>query len=615
MAKDDRYERLEFQVQVLTQRVGQLECRFNPRPAPPPPPPEVRARFLSPQTETPSLSGSSPIALDVTPSRVLAAAGGLVLLLGLGFLLRYAVARGWLGPEVRVLLGLFGSAALAIIGVRLERVEATRVVGQICTATASAGGYAAVLAAVVLYHLVPPSLGLLAAVAVAGAAVARGAWAHSQGIAMLGVGGALAAPWLVDAASGVATLAMLLVVLIAGLWVALRRRWPLLTVVAFVLMAPQLWTIASDRAPGGAGLTYAAVCGALFLATGVAAARGKDWTDAAVPVFVVVCNALFTGVLGYTVLRYRLDVPEAATGAWLAGVGITHGAAGVALSRRYFSPPIAVVSCLAAAVLIDAAVLDLAGGYAASLALWCIALMAAGALRVAWLRTPLRLIMAVQLPVLAMHALHAVVGEAPGGSAEAVLVVTALCAAAVAFATVVPDDHWDVAVAGGATLAGLAVLRLLMVEAPPSSILVGPADLGAALLMCAAVISAGLVLGWRGHKFFTLAAVAVGNYGVSLAAVALDPDGLGRVALTGLWAGVGGLALVAGRRRALPDVRRGGVALLTAAVTKAAVVDTTTLSGSTRAAALLLCGAALVVTAVAEARAAADQSEVSAATP
>ena len=75
------------------------------------------------------------------------------------------------------------------------------------------------------------------------------------------------------------------------------------------------------------------------------------------------------------------------------------------------------------------------------------------------------------------------------------------------------------------------------------------------------------------------------------------------------------LALVAGRRTSLPDVRRGGAALLAAAVAKAALVDTTTLDGTPRATALLLCGAVLVATAIAEARATGGTDDLSAQTP
>src|SRR3712207_243688 len=119
MTAEDRVERLQSQVQMMTQRVYELERIVMPveaRPAGPRP-------VLPPSP--PPRSDKQP--LELSPTRVLAATGGIVLLVGLGFLLRYAVVRGWLGPEVRVVLGMFGSAVLAGIGMRLERSDVTRV--------------------------------------------------------------------------------------------------------------------------------------------------------------------------------------------------------------------------------------------------------------------------------------------------------------------------------------------------------------------------------------------------------------------------------------------------------------------------------------------------------
>ena len=134
------------------------------------------------------------------------------------------------------------------------------------------------------------------------------------------------------------------------------------------------------------------------------------------------------------------------------------------------------------------------------------------------------------------------------------------------------------------------------------ALLEGPGDLGVALAMCVALALAAGALGWKLQSAFTHAAVVVTNYAVSLAAVSMDPDGAGRVALTGLWAVGGSMALMAGRAWDRRDLRRGGGALLAAAVTKAAFVDTVLLDGTHRAVALLLCGAVVVATAIAEAR-------------
>lgn len=616
MNSDERLVQLESQVRFLTDRVQRLEAWVYPaqpaapaQPAEPAGPPPVWA------SEPPEQPARSRPAITVTPSRVLAVAGGLVLLLGLGYLLRYAAAQGWLGPEVRVGLGLIGSAVLAVVGIRLERAAATRVVGQICTATASAGAYAAVVSAVVVYQLVPTTIGLVVATAVAGAAIARGVWSRSPWITALGVGGALVSPVLVSAADGAATLALLLVALTAGLGVAVRHGWPAITAMAFVVVAPQVWEIATERAPVGVALAFAAVCGVLVLLACVAHARDKAWDAAILPVTVSACNAVATAALGYAVLSERLPAPADWPGVWLLGVAIAHAAAGLLLSLRFESPPAGSVLTVAGLLLGDAAVLDLASGYAVAVLFGLLSLSAAAALSSRRLRDAAVPVVVVELAVFAVHALAFLVPEPPQGSAEAVLVVTALCAAAVAFVAVIPERERGLRIAGAVTFLALAVLRFLSVEAPLSSLLNGAPDVSIALVLCIPLVAAAVLLGQLVHRGFTIAGVALVNYGLSLAVVALDPDGAGRVALTGLWAGGGALALLAGRRRGLPDVRRGGAALLAAAVTKAALVDTTTLDGTPRATALLLCGAILVATAVAEARAAGVGDAMSTRTP
>ena len=612
MTVDERVEQLEQHVQVLAQRVYRLESwaagtapqspheRRSPTSGP-------AAVPVSKDWQEPAPERPTPVRrprVELTPSRLLAAAGGIVLLLGLAFLLRYAVVRGWLGPEVRVVLALVGSAILAGVGVRLERDRDTRIVGQICTATASAGAYAAVVAAVVLYHLVPDAVGLTGAAVIAGAAVARGAWTRAQSIAALGVGGALLSPVLVDASNGAATLGLLTVALAGGLIVAVRQGWPLIAALAFVIITPQLWVIALDRADVVVGLTFAAGCAGMILAAAVTAGRGRDWQQATMPALVGALNAASIAALGATVLDERLVLAGDTPGLWLLGVAAVHLAAAILLARRYFSPPLAIVLSLVGIVIGDAAVVELFDGYVVALLIGAAVAVAAIALHRPWSHGVARFVVVAQLVALTVHALAVVIARAPLGSAEAVLFVTSLAAAAVAYAAIVPAADRDLAVLGAGLLGGLGVVRLLAIEAPLSALLNGPHDLGVAFVICGVLAAAGLLLGQLLHRTFTVVGVVLINYALSLCAVALDPDGLGRVALTALWAGAGGLALVAGRRLDRTDVRRGGAALLLAAGTKAALIDTTMLDGSNRAAALLLCGSVLVATAVAEARAA-----------
>jgi uncharacterized membrane protein len=616
---EDRVEQLEVAVQGLTQRIYRLEGQVfaswqTPAAAPAAPP--APAEWLGAQATPPPPWGPAPQPpyrppatprFEISASRLLAVAGGIALLLGVGFLLRYAAAQGWLGPGVRVLLALAGSAALAQFGIRIERQAATRVVGQICTATGAAGAYAAVVAASMNYRLIAPGVGLLGAAVIAGALVGRGISSRSQAVAAVGIVGALSAPALVDAAPDVLGLAFLLVAILAGVAVAQVGRWAAMTGLVFVFAWPQIASIAATGTPQGVALGLTAIAAAAFLAGGLAQARGRPWGEAIGPLGLVAANGFLVAALGWGVLvDFNLFEPATAhtsAGLWLLAVAVVHLAVGAVISRRMFNPPAAVVMGMVGLLVADAALVDLANGYVVAAGLVTSVVLAAIAVGVSGLRDTARAAVVVQVGVLVVHSLAVTIGMAPRGSVEAVTVVAALCAVAVLAAAVLKRTAPELAPAAAGVLGGLAVVRLLAIEAPLSSLMSGPDHLATAFVMCLLIAGAALAVGVSVDRAFLFGAVAAVNYGLSLAAVAMDPDGAGRVALTGLWAAGGGAALVAGRTHGRSDLRRGGAALLTAAVSKAAFVDTATLHGTNRVSALLLCGSVLVVTAVAEARA------------
>jgi uncharacterized membrane protein len=621
---DDRVQQLEEVVQGLTHRVYRLEGQVYASwrvPAPPPAAPAgtpIAPAPGTPQSATRAPSGwaagppSRPSSaavprVEVTASRLLAVAGGVALLLGVGFLLRYAAAQGWLGPGVRVLLALAGSAALASFGMRIERQAATRVIGQICTATAAAGAYAAVVAASVNYGLVPAAVGLLGAAAVAGALVARGVASRSQLVAALGIVGALTAPAFVDPAPDVLGLAFLVLAILAGVAVGQYGRWPALTGVVFVFAWPQIASIASSRGPESVALWLTAIAATAFLVGGLGHARGHGWDKAIGPLLLVAANGFFVAALGWFVLAdfnivESLRVhPNAAV--WLLGVATVHLGIAAVMSRRLFNPPAAIVTCIVGLLAADSALVDLTDGYVLAVILTASAVLAAVAAGVPWLRDAARTGVVIQVGLIVLHALLVVIHLAPAGSLEGLAVVAVVCAVAVGVAELLRRSAPELAVVAAAAVGSIALVRLLNTEAPPVALLSGTDHLAAAVLMCVLIAAAAWAVSGRVHRGFLLGAVVAANYALSLAAVAMDPDGIGRVALTALWAAGGGAALVAGRTYGRSDVRRGGAALLTAAVAKAALVDTATLAGTNRVAALLLCGSVLVATAVAEARA------------
>ncbi len=164
--------------------------------------------------------------------------GAMALALAGAFLVKISFERGWISPPVRVATGVaFGIALLALAeGLR-------RSSGRISEALAAAGIadlFACFLAAVHLYHLVPPAAGFLLMGLTTAVAVAM---ALRQGVmvALIGLVGGFLTPALIQTGQPSArNLFGYLLLLIAGLLaVAWRRRWRWLAIAA--LASGLLW--------------------------------------------------------------------------------------------------------------------------------------------------------------------------------------------------------------------------------------------------------------------------------------------------------------------------------------------------------------------------------------
>ncbi len=131
----------------------------------------------------------------------------LLILMGLGAFLTWAIAAVTLTPAARVALGAAGAAALAIAGWRLRsRADAgangTRRFGDVLLALALAAAHVVAWGAGPTLGLLPPSAALLVA-ALASGALALLAWRErDQALYIVGVGGALAAPFVTGADTG-----------------------------------------------------------------------------------------------------------------------------------------------------------------------------------------------------------------------------------------------------------------------------------------------------------------------------------------------------------------------------------------------------------------------------
>jgi len=152
------------------------------------------------------------------------ALASLTILLGAGAFLSWAIAHGKIGPGLRVALGALGAAAVAVVGWRVRARGSVRF------------GSTLLALALALVHVdawgAGPYLGLvtspvaLSVAAAASVALAFLAWVNAEeALFSVGVGGALAAPFVTSSDSGnvAALLTYGYVVLASGL-VALRHR-------------------------------------------------------------------------------------------------------------------------------------------------------------------------------------------------------------------------------------------------------------------------------------------------------------------------------------------------------------------------------------------------------
>jgi hypothetical protein len=170
------------------------------------------------------------------------------ILLGVGAFVQWAIARGLLGPTVRVALGLVAAGAIAAFGLRL-RTHGARRFGHTMLALALAIVHVDAWGAGPMLHLVSSPLAL-GVVAVASAALA---WLAIQDaeptVFSVGVGGALLAPFVTATGEPhvVALLAFGFVVIAVSVWAVRDRQWAV--PVAILAVGSVLYTAAGAEVP------------------------------------------------------------------------------------------------------------------------------------------------------------------------------------------------------------------------------------------------------------------------------------------------------------------------------------------------------------------------------
>jgi uncharacterized membrane protein len=215
----------------------------KPPPLPPPQPPRRPAPPPRREIDWSVLLGA----------KALAWAGGAVMLLGIVFFFVLAVNRGWIGPVARVTLGSIASGLAFAVGVYVKRRFAELYHSALAAVGTGIGGaYMTLLAAKVLYDLVPDWAALIIAAGIAAVAVATALAWSSELIAGLGLIGALLAPAAVglqagevgSAATGFAAL-----VFAGAAIVAIRQGWARLMVAGIAASLPQVAVLVVQAEP------------------------------------------------------------------------------------------------------------------------------------------------------------------------------------------------------------------------------------------------------------------------------------------------------------------------------------------------------------------------------
>ncbi len=283
---------------------------FEPGPArsPEDAPPDRRRRRLERLEEARrgAAMESSPLPVESAPAvdwerlvgvRLFAWLGGGALFLAAALFLHYSIQNNLIAPEIRVAIGLVSGALALVTGDRL-RVR-TPLAGDALSGAGVGILYAALFAARVLYDLVgmaPAFAGMVLVTVTAGTlAVRRDAYF----IALLGLIGGMATPYLLSSGRDRPVALFLYVALLSAgvLFVARLRRWPSLGLVALALASVLFagWAskyLSAPRVPYALGAV--ALVSVLFALTRF---REEEPAEGGGPLFPVVTALSLAGVL------------------------------------------------------------------------------------------------------------------------------------------------------------------------------------------------------------------------------------------------------------------------------------------------------------------------------
>lgn len=249
-----------------------------PATTPPPRPPPTPKAQANPVISKPKHNGME----FLLGGKGAAFIGAGILVMGIAFLVGYAIQHSLIGPGARVILGLLSGGVLVAVGYGLEVRGGGKygVLARTLTGAGSSLFYFVVFAAYGIYHLISPftaGAGLLAcALAVFGLSMVY----QSQSVAVLGVLGAFVTPLLIggDFDSGVFALSYIAVINIPVFLLGLRRRWQVLYNLAFVFTIVYfvVWLDWMGKGEYATGLLFAGIFFAEYAALGLLKLRAEQ---------------------------------------------------------------------------------------------------------------------------------------------------------------------------------------------------------------------------------------------------------------------------------------------------------------------------------------------------
>jgi uncharacterized membrane protein len=251
MSEQDDLRTLRELVAQLTARVYRLEQVIQPSATPPPPhlpqpvrAPEQASRMAVPQTDTaPSQTRGAPTFTAVPQqdslerrigSQWLNRVGVVAVLVGVSYFLKLAFDNGWIGPGLRVLLGLLAGAGLCWWSERFRR-PPSLAFSYSLKAVGVGVLYLSLWASFQLYHLLPGAIAFLAMVLVTAFTAALAIMQDAELLAGLALLGGLLTPVLCSTNENhEAALFCYLLLLSAGAFVLQRTKpWPRILLGAF----------------------------------------------------------------------------------------------------------------------------------------------------------------------------------------------------------------------------------------------------------------------------------------------------------------------------------------------------------------------------------------------